>query len=393
MKTSAVAHWTGVFDEAGIVDWARSLRAQLGEQKVSLGLIYMAPRFFGQAAQVLELVRIHGQVELLAGCSGHGLVANGQEIETDAGIVLGLYSLPGGELRGARFSQEQIEEANGPGYWHMETQVANEGTHGWLAFVDPFQTDAETWLKSWNEAYPGVPVLGGLASGDVRDQSVQLYLNNEVYESGGVAIAFRGDVGIETVTSQGCTPIGDTWTLTKVDNNIIQEIGNRRAYDVLTETFARLAPEDQLRARGNLFIGLVMNEYLEEFHRGDFLIRNLVGADPSSGSLAIGAVPRVGQTMQFQRRSAQAATEDMAELLARAQKQLAERPVYGGCLCLCNGRGRGLFGMPNHDASMVQSKLGPLSIAGFFCNGEIGPVGQKNFLHGYTATLGLFVKK
>jgi small ligand-binding sensory domain FIST len=136
-----------------------------------------------------------------------------------------------------------------------------------------------------------------------------------------------------------------------------------------------------------------MNEYLDEFHRGDFLIRNLLGADERSGSIAVGALPRQGQTVQFQRRSAAAATEDMKELLTHAKQKLAGGTLYGGCLCCCNGRGQGLFSEPNHDAHMVQQKLGPFGLAGFFCNGEIGPVGEKNFLHGYTASLALFVKK
>jgi small ligand-binding sensory domain FIST len=154
-----------------------------------------------------------------------------------------------------------------------------------------------------------------------------------------------------------------------------------------------LSPEEQRKARGNLFIGLVVNEYAEEFHRGDFLVRNLLGGDPDSGVLAVGAWPRAGQTMQFQRRDAAAANEDMAELLTRTQAELAGKPIYGACLCSCNGRGSGLFGRPDHDAAAVQRSLGPLGLAGFFCNGEIGPVGNRSFLHGFTASLALFVQK
>ena len=236
-------------------------------------------------------------------------------------------------------------------------------------------------------------MLGGLASGDSNEQATQVYLNGEVFDEGGVAISVGGAVRLVGVTSQGCTPIGETWTLTKVEQNIIHQIGNRPAYEVLAETFNQLPADQQKTARGNLFIGLVVNEYLEEFHRGDFLIRNLLGADPRSGSIAVGALPRLGQTVQFQRRSAAAADEDMQELLTRAKKQLGDTPIYGGCLCSCNGRGHSLFGRPNHDAQMVQQRLGPLGLAGFFCNGEIGPVGQRSFLHGYTASLALFVKK
>jgi small ligand-binding sensory domain FIST len=148
-----------------------------------------------------------------------------------------------------------------------------------------------------------------------------------------------------------------------------------------------LTAQEQRLARGNLFVGLVVNEYLEDFARGDFLVRNILGGDPKSGSLMVGALARAGQTIQFQRRDAAAATEDMLAMLDKFGSRLGEREIYGGCLCNCNGRGQGLFGHPNHDAGLVQEKLGPMELTGFFCNGEIGPVGERNFLHGYTASL------
>jgi len=390
---SIAGHWDGDFDEAALQKWVEELRGQLRVPRVSLGLVFMSPKFFPHAKQALEIIRVHAQVPLLAGCSSQSLIVGGQEVEKNPGLTLGLYALPGADLKAFHFVQEQVEEANGPGYWRLETGLEPAQTNGWLVFVDPFHLDSEAWLRGWNEAYAPLPVLGGLASGDFTEQTTQVYLNGEVFESGGVAISFGGDVKLAGVTSQGCTPIGDTWTLTKVDQNIIHEIGNRPAYEVLAETFGKLSAEEQKTARGNLFIGLVVNEYLDEFHRGDFLIRNLLGADPRSGSISVGALPRMGQTVQFQRRSAAAATQDMDELLTRAKNHLAGATIYGGCLCSCNGRGENLFGRPNHDAQMVQERFGPLGLAGFFCNGEIGPVGEKNFLHGYTASLALFVKR
>ncbi len=387
------AHWSADFDEAGLQQWAESLRQQLPSSQVSLGLVFMAPRFFPRARQVLEILRVHARIPLLAGCSSQGVIVGEQEIEENPGVSVGLYALPGADLKGLHFTQEQVEEANGPGYWRLETGVEPQQTNGWLAFLDPFHLDSERWLQSWNEAYAPLPVLGGLASGEFNEQLTQVYLNGDVFEEGGVAISVSGQVRLLGITSQGCTPIGETWTLTRVEQNIIHEIGNRPAYEVLAETFNHLTPAEQKLARGNLFIGLVVNEYLEDFHRGDFLIRNLLAADARSGSIAVGALPRLGQTIQFQRRSAAAATEDMTELLTHAHEQLRHTVLYGGCLCCCNGRGQNLFGRPNHDAQMVQQRLGPLGLTGFFCNGEIGPVGEKNFLHGYTASLALFVKK
>lgn len=390
---SVAAHWAGDFEEQAFRNWVEKLRGRIKTLNVDLGLVFISPRLFAAVPSILEIIRVHGQVPLLAGCSSASLIAGSEEVEDGAGLVLGLYSLPGARLQAVRFTQEQVEESSGPAYWQLENGVRPEETNGWLCFADPFRLDAESWLRGWNEAYAPLPILGGLASGDPAAQSTQVYLNGEVFEEGGVAISVGGEVALESVISQGCAPIGETWTITRTEKNLIHEIGNRPAYEVLAETYNNLSAQDQKRAQGNLFVGLVINEYLDEFHRGDFLIRNLMGADPNTGTIAVGAYPRPGQTMQFQCRAASTGTEDITALLHRTKERLAGQAIYGGCLCSCNGRGQRLFGQPNHDARHVQEHLGPLGLAGFFCNGEIGPVGEKNFLHGYTASLALFVKK
>lgn len=390
---SVAAHWNQDFDEVRLSQWAKDLRHQLRAPQVSLGLVFMTPRFFPHAKQILETLRVHARIPLLAGCSSTALVAGSEELEENPGIVLALYSLPGAKLDGIYFMQTQVEEADGQTYWQDLTKIPAKETNGWLTFIDPFHLDSESWLRTWNESYAGVPVYGGLSSGVFADQVTQIYLNGDVYEEGGVAISVGGDVKLAGVISQGCTPIGDTWTLTRVEQNLIHKIANRPAYEVLSETVNHMSPDEQKKVRGNLFIGLVVNEYLDDFHRGDFLVRNLLGGDPQTGVLAVGAMPRAGQTMQFQRRDAEAATEDMNELLGRTHIELGGATVYGGCLCCCNGRGKHLFGESGHDAQLVQKQFGGIGLSGFFCNGEIGPVGQKNFLHGYTASLALFVKK
>jgi small ligand-binding sensory domain FIST len=392
-RFAVAAHWNGVFDEAGLQQWAEKLRKQLQSPRVSLGVLFLTPSLFPHAEAVLEIVRVHGRVPLLVGCSSSSLISGNRELEDAQGLVLGLFALPGADLRAFHFGQDQVEEPGGAADWPGITGLGPDQTNGWLVFADPFHLDAETWLRGWNEAYAPLPVLGGLASGRPDEPGTQVYLNGEVFDEGGVALSVGGEVGLKGVILQGCTPIGQTWTITRAERNLIHEIGNRPAYEVLAETFNGLPQEEQAKTRGNLFVGLVVNEYREDFHRGDFLIRNLLGADPRSGTLAVGAFPRPGQTLQFQRRDAEAATEDLDSLLGQARRQLSRTQIYGGCLCSCNGRGSHLFSMPNHDADLIQNRLGPFGLAGFFCNGEIGPVGDRNYLHGYTASLALFVKK
>jgi small ligand-binding sensory domain FIST len=388
---SIAAYWSDGMNEDGLADWARRLRARLPAKEVSLGLVFLSSKFFPDAEQVLEILRVHAQIPLLAGCSGGGLVANAEEIENAGGLVLALYSLPGAKLKGIHFTQEQVDAAEGENFWSVETGIAPKDVNGWLAFIDPFHLEPEGWLRSWNKNYAALPVYGGLASSS--EPLAQVYLDGKVYEDGGVAIAIGGDVALAGVISQGCTPIGEAWTLTRVEQNLIRHIGNRPAYEVLSDTVQKLSPEEQKKAQGNLHIGLVVNEYLEEFHRGDFLVRNLIGGDPNSGVLVVGTVPRMGQTIQFQRRDAASASEEMNEMLALEKTRLATTEIYGGCLFCCNGRGKNLFGRPSHDSELVQAHFGPTGLAGFFCNGELGPVGDKNFVHGFTASLALFVKK
>ncbi len=204
---SVAAVWNGEPSERLMQRWAEECRAILSAPRVDLALVFMTPHYFESAPQILELLRVHAQTPLLMGCSTGNLICGGDEIEDQSGIAVGLYSLPGARLEAVRFGADQMGEANGPAYWHMETGVSPGSPEGWLTFADPFNANLERWLKDWNEAYPKVPIYGGIASGGFQEQRTQVYLNGEVFEDGGVAVAVSGDVKLTGVISQGCTPM------------------------------------------------------------------------------------------------------------------------------------------------------------------------------------------
>ena len=385
------ARWTRAFDENALEVWAEQLRKQIIDEKVSLGLLFLTPAFFEDAEKILEIIRVHARVPILMGCSSHGIIVNGEEIEEEGGIALSLFHLPGANLNAFALSSEQINDVDDENTLPELTGINREDTNGWLLFADPFHLNSDQWLNGWNAAYAPVAMLGGLAGGRPGELRTFLYLDGRTYDEGLVALSVGGAITLKSIISQGCTPIGDTWTITQAEKNIIYKIGNRPAFEVLLETLNNLPDELKKRANRNLFTGLVIDEYREAFGRGDFLIRNLIGGDPDKGAIALGAYPRAGQTIQFQLRDAQAATEDIDALLLKAEKYLHDKIVYGACLCSCNGRGKGLFGKPNHDAHHLQAHLGPLAVGGFFCNGEIGPVGDISYLHSYTASIAFFV--
>jgi small ligand-binding sensory domain FIST len=216
-------------------------------------------------------------------------------------------------------------------------------------------------------------------------------VDGEMLRSGALLLSVGGAWTVKAVVSQGAEPIGETWTVTAAERNLVATLGGRPALQVLIETVRALEPAAQQRASRNLLVGIAMDEYRDEFGRGDFLIRNLVGVDQQSGAIAIGANARVGQTLQFQVRDAAAADDELDAMLMSASLDLHGSSPAGALLCSCNGRGAGLFGEPHHDATAVAKRFGPLPVAGFFCNGEIGPVGGKTFVHGFTASIGFFV--
>ena len=345
--------YIGPFEIDRIREWLWDLRSSYGQPSLELALVFVSPTF-----------------------------------ENVDGFSLGLFHLPSADLKTTCFSQRDIEHGTDPSYWTDHNEV--DEPNGWIVFADPFHMDLDSWLTQWNHTYPGTPILGGLATGRPGVNQTEIYLNDQVYSQGGVAIAIRGDIQVRNIISQGCTPIGEPWIITKASENILQEIGNRPAYEVLVETVNNLPKDLAPHVQGNLFVGLVTDEYHDDFKRGDFLIRNLLGADPEKGILAIGALPRLGQTVQFQLRSPEAAKEDLSTLLKEKTSSLEGEMILGGLLCTCNGRGQRLFGSPNHDAQSVIEAFGEMGLVGFFCNGELGPVGNQNFLHGYTASIALF---
>jgi small ligand-binding sensory domain FIST len=294
--------------------------------------------------------------------------------------------LPGVELRPFAIEMADMGAANSPAAFQSLVQVQGDPPACYLVLGDPFTLDIDALLGGINRQVPGVPVFGGMASGAEAPGQTGLIWNDEVRHEGAVGVALAGDVPVRTVVSQGCRPIGKPLIITRAERNIIHTLGGRKALDVLNEIFHALPTSEQALARQGLFIGRAINEQKETFQSGDFLIRNLMGADETTGVLAVNDPVRVGITVQFHVRDATTAD---AELRSMLKTEAGTKPG-GALLFSCNGRGTRMFPMPDHDVRVLQEVLGPMPVAGFFCAGELGPVGGKNFIHGHTASIALF---
>jgi small ligand-binding sensory domain FIST len=372
---------------------------------------------------------------VLIGCTAGGVIGGGREIEQRPGLSLTAASLPGVAITPLAIEGSYLPDLDaGPRAWHDTLGVATEPTPHFVLLAEPFSFPSETLLAGLDFAYPRSVKIGGLASSATRPGGNALYVTTDAIagagpgggprasggsalahdtETGGavatplaepaptprpatmrrtglVGVALAGNIVVDTVVAQGCRPIGEPLRITRCDRNVLLEIEGKPALQKVRDLILSLSEEDQQLASRALFLGVVNNELLPEPGAGDFLIRNLVGIDPEHGALAVGDTLRNGQIVQFHLRDARTAALDLRLVLDRFASGAAARDARGALLFSCLGRGIHLYGRADHDTDAFRDRVGDIPLGGFFCNGEIGPVGDATYLHGFTSSFGIF---
>ena len=351
---------------------------QLDGEDPSVVVCFASAPFVGALDDASHALRELLDPDVLVGGTAGGIIGGSQEIEAGPAFSVFAACLPDATLTPVALRLE--ETPDGPAVTGWPAELDDAATL--VLFADPFSFPTDGFLRRLNEERPGLAVIGGLASAAGHPGGNRLVLDQQVRSDGAVGVFVDG-VTVDTVVSQGCRPIGHPFTVTRAEGNLVAELGGQPALRRLEELAAGITDADRELVRHGLHVGLVVDEHQVEFGRGDFLIRNVLGADRDAGAIAVGDHVDVGQTLQFQVRDGAAADEDLRALLGAHHADAA-------LLFTCNGRGRHLFGVPDHDSGVVDALLGPLPLAGAFCAGELGPIGGRNFLHGFTASLALF---
>ena len=365
----------------------RQARDELGA-KPNLAMVFASFQHQEQFASLASQVDAELSADCLLGCTGESILCNDREWEETPTVAVWLAHLPGVELTPIELDFRLNPDGGTVTGWPNQLSARLPPGAALLMLAEPFSFPADVVLHRLADEQPGVPVIGGMASGGWSPGQNRLMLGGRTIERGAVAVLLHGAVRVRTVVSQGCRPIGRPFVITKAERNVIEELGGRPALAQLQELFQSLTTEEQQLARQGLHVGRVINEYQEQFARGDFLVRNLQGVDPEKGVIAVGDYVRVGQTVQFHVRDANTANEDL-NLLLDAARSSGSQPA-GGLVFTCNGRGNRLFDAPHHDATAVRRRWPGIATAGFFAQGEIGPIGGRNFVHGFTASIALF---
>ncbi len=367
---------------------AQTVLLEIGPGPIDLAFLFFTAQYVPQAEELADTVRVALTPRALLGCTGEGIIAGTEEFEAEGAITLWVARLPNvriAPLRLSHSSETPLSSLQG----QPEDVDASVDPPLFILLADPFSTSMNEVLSLLSDRFPGATAIGGLAGGGQDLGENRVLLNKDTFDGGLVGVALSGPLCVRTVISQGCRPIGNRYVVTKAEHNVIHELGGRSPLEQLHGVFRSLSGEEQRMAQRALHLGIVIDEHRDRFERGDFLVRNLVGADRTTGSLAVGEVVQEGQTVQFHVRDAASASDDLS-LLVSADRLRHHQPPLGALLFSCCGRGRRFFGRPHHDISAVRKAVGNIPIAGFFAQGEIGPVGGTNFLHGYTASIALF---
>jgi small ligand-binding sensory domain FIST len=369
---------------AAAAEVVRELRGDAPDLVIAFASPHHRPGY----PRLADLIAAELPDALLVGCSGGGIIGAGHEVEEAPALSLTAASLPGVSLQPFHVEQEDLPPAGAPDSAWREVIPLRAARPQFLVLADPMTIDAPALVAGLDAGWPRATKFGGLASGGRGPGDNRLFLEDRALRGGAAGVALSGNVAVETIVAQGCRPIGKPLIVTRCKDNVILEVDGRPPLLELHDLYESLDGRDQELFRHSLFVGLEMHEEQVEYREGELLVRNLVGADADTGALAVGAHVKQMQVVRFLLRDARTAAEDLTRLLERSRAR--NEPPAGALLFSCLGRGAHLFGRPDHDTGLFREKVGAVPLGGFFCNGEIGPVGGSTFLHGYTSAFALF---
>jgi small ligand-binding sensory domain FIST len=388
--------------EGAVKDVVEQLKGRLTAAP-DLGLVFISSSFTSEFARLLPLLQDLLPIPVLVGCSGGGIVgmdAHGQpqELEDTPALSLTVARLPGVLLRSFHTLSGDLPDLDSPpAAWAELIGVAPEQNPQFILMADPFSSSVTDLLQGLDFAYPSGVKIGGLASVDGFNRHSGLFCDRTLYTEGVVGVALSGPVVLDTIVAQGCRPIGPVYRVDKAERNILLALddpedgdSSRPPLELLQAMFETLSDGDRKLAQSSLFIGIAQDSFKLSFDPGDFLIRTLLGVDPKVGAIAVGDRLRPGQRVRFHLRDARTSAADLEHLLQNYQRQSLGRPSPTGALMFsCMGRGEGLYDQVNFDSGLFAQYLPEIPLGGFFCGGEIGPVGQTTFLHGFTSVFAI----
>lgn len=375
---------TSADPRAGAVEAAAHAAEGMAGDAVDLAVVFASGAHLAAPEATIEVVHDVLAPDALVGCGAGGILGAGREIEAGTAVAVWAASFEDGTAAPFRAELEALDDAVA-----VRGLPDLAGAAGAILLPDPYSFPTDAVLSELHERAPGVPVLGGMSSARTLRGEAALFFGDEVVPGGAIGVRFDG-VELLPCVSQGATPIGPELTITAGEGRTIHELAGRPALAALRAVVDELGEDDRRILSDGMLLGIVVDSGRPDYGHGDFLVRSVLGGDPQTGAIAVGASIARGQVVRMHARDAASADRDLRDALSLRRQALGADEPSGALMFTCNGRGRGMFGVADHDASALEAELGAIPTAGFFAAGEIGPVGGGSFLHGFTATVAVF---
>jgi small ligand-binding sensory domain FIST len=368
----------------GAIEAGSAARDALDGDRADLAVVFASGSHLAAPEATLEGVHEALLPGRLVGCGAGGVLAGGRELEEGTAVAVWAASIDHALVEPFRAEAEEVD-----GGWTVDGLPSFDGADGAILLPDPYSFPTDRVLDELAGLAPGVPLVGGVSSARTLEGSSALFYDEEVLTDGAVGVRFEG-VEVLPCVSQGAAPVGPELTVTAAERHVIQELAGAPALAKVREVVSELPARERALVSEGLLVGIVIDGGKPEYRPGDFLVRGLLGADPETDEIAVGVPVAPGQVIQLHARDAESANRDMRAALDHTLQELGGLPVAGALCFSCNGRGRTMFGVPDHDAALLARVFDGAPAAGFFAAGEIGPVGGESFLHGFTATVAVF---
>jgi small ligand-binding sensory domain FIST len=391
--------------EQAVAELALQLKQAGQRQSADLALVFCSSAYASDLQRVLPLLRDAIASKHWIGCCAGGVVGTdpqGQalELEHQPGISLTLLQLPDTTFELFRLQSDQLPDLDGSSQqWADWAGVDPDGGHSMLLFIDPTCTAINDLISGLDYAYPNAHKIGGVAGQHSASHGSLLFADasGDTVVDGAIGCLIKGAWRIDPVVAQGCKPIGPVYAIEQAERNVVQRLsaGEQQGTPVacLQSVLETLSSAERELVRHSLFLGVAKSSFQlpssGDASESAFLVRNLIGVDPRTGSVAVAERLRVGQQVQFQLRDAEASRQEQRQLLRRQCSRQSE--PLAALLFACLGRGEGLYGAAHGDVTGCREIFDHVPIGGAFCNGEIGPVAGATHLHGYTASWGFLV--
>ncbi len=353
--------------------------------KADLAVVFATVDYRADYGQLFQTVHEISGCDHLVGCSGMTVLTSIEEFEDRSAVAVLVLSSDNVSATPFLVTPDDSSMIGAA----IRERVSSRPREKSLLVVLPNVRGVgpEVLLRQIGEDGSDLPIVGAAASGSPDGQYTYVWHNDEVVETGVAGMLLTGAFQTEIGVAQGCQPIGRVAEVTRAEGNVMYEVDGKPALNGLYGALESLSVEELRQSGRTVFLGIAMDKENPAPQRGDFLVRNLVGYDNESAAIAVSENVSEGQLIQFHLRNAGAASQEIREIVLDLYKRTRENPPVFGMYFNCLGRGKGLYGLMNHDNLMIRRTFPDLPIIGFFGNAEFAPIGGRNFAHAYTGAL------